>query len=234
MNRRNTLRFAAVAVLGLTLLPGTALAQQKPLKDQLAGTWTIVSNDNVAPDGTKRQLFGPNPKGLLILAANGQFAQIMVRADRANFKANNRLEGTAEENKAAVQGTTATFGTWSADEASKTLVVRIEGSMFPNPVGTEFETLLHGHRRSTADQQPGARLRWHIGDGLEAKHDTRQQVTRHSRIGSVWVRRSLFSNAFVYNQGEVGGGPVIDPCALAAEGCRVSPGQGPEPSSLIS
>ena len=118
MNRRNTLSLAAVAVLGLTLLPGTALAQQKPLKDQLAGTWTIVSNDNVAPDGTKRQLFGPNPKGLLILAANGQFAQIMVRADRSNFKANNRLEGTAEENKAAVQGTTATFGTWSADEAS--------------------------------------------------------------------------------------------------------------------
>jgi lipocalin-like protein len=137
MNRRNTLRLAAVAVLGLTLLPSTALAQQKPLKDQLAGTWTIVSNDNVAPDGTKRQLFGPNPKGVLILAANGQFAQIMVRADRPNFKANNRLEGTAEENKAAVQGTTATFGTWSADEASKTLVVRIEGSMFPNPVGTE-------------------------------------------------------------------------------------------------
>jgi hypothetical protein len=117
-DRRNTLSLAAVAVLGLTLLPGTALAQQKPLKDQLAGTWTIVSNDNVAPDGTKRQLFGPNPKGLLILAANGQFAQIMVRADRPNFKANNRLEGTAEENKAAVQGTTATFGTWSADEAS--------------------------------------------------------------------------------------------------------------------
>ena len=103
MNRRNTLSLAAVAVLGLTLLPGTALAQQKPLKDQLAGTWTIVSNDNVAPDGTKRQLFGPNPKGLLILAANGQFAQIMVRADRSNFKANNRLEGTAEENKAAVK-----------------------------------------------------------------------------------------------------------------------------------
>ena len=47
MNRRNTLSLAAVAVLGLTLLPGTALAQQKPLKDQLAGTWTIVSNDNV-------------------------------------------------------------------------------------------------------------------------------------------------------------------------------------------
>src|SRR5258705_11376422 len=110
MNRRYILRLSTATALGLVLLSGSALAQQKPLKDQLAGTWTIVSNDNVAPDGTKRQLFGPNPKGVLILAANGQFAQIMVRADRPNFKANNRLEGTAEENKAAVQGTTATFG----------------------------------------------------------------------------------------------------------------------------
>ena len=93
MNRRNTLSLAAVAVLGLTLLPGTALAQQKPLKDQLAGTWTIVSNDNVAPDGTKRQLFGPNPKGLLILAANGQFAQIMVRADRSQLQSEQSFGG---------------------------------------------------------------------------------------------------------------------------------------------
>jgi hypothetical protein len=137
MNPRNILNFAAVTVLGLILLPGSALAQQKPLKEQLAGTWTIVSNDNTAPDGTKRQLFGPNPKGILVLAPNGQYAQIMVRADRPNFKANNRLEGTPEENKAAVHGTTATFGTWSADEASKTLIVRNEGGMFPNQVGTE-------------------------------------------------------------------------------------------------
>ena len=227
MNRRNTLSLAAVAVLGLTLLPGTALAQQKPLKDQLAGTWTIVSNDNVAPDGTKRQLFGPNPKGLLILAANGQFAQIMVRADRSNFKANNRLEGTAEENKAAVQGTTATFGTWSADEASKTLVVRIEGSMFPNPVGTEFETLLHGHRRSTADQQPSARLRWHIGDGLEAKHNTRQQVTRHSRIGSVWSGGAFFRTPSFTIRGKWAAAQLLPPAGEQPNARRVSPGHGP-------
>jgi hypothetical protein len=36
-----------------------------------------------------------------------------------------------------VLGTTATFGTWSFDEASKTLIVRNEGGMFPNQVGTE-------------------------------------------------------------------------------------------------
>jgi hypothetical protein len=137
MNLRHILSLSAATGLGLALLPGSALAQQKSLKEQLAGTWTIVSNDNVAPDGTKRQLFGPNPKGILVLAANGQYAQIIVLPNRPNFKVNNRLEGTPEENKAAVLGTTATFGTWSFDEASKTLIVRNKGGMFPNQVGTE-------------------------------------------------------------------------------------------------
>src|SRR3981189_1226793 len=131
MNRRHILSLSLTTALGLAMLPGSDLAQQKPLKEQLAGTWTIISNDNVAPDGTKRQLFGPNPKGILVLAANGQYAQIIVLPNRPNLKVNNRLEGTPEENKASVQGTTAAFGTWSVDEASKTNTVRNEGGMFP-------------------------------------------------------------------------------------------------------
>jgi hypothetical protein len=127
----------AVTALGLAVLPGIAVGQQKSLKEQLAGTWRIVSNDNVAPNGTKRQLFGPDPKGVLFLAANGQYAQIIVRPDKPKFKVNNRLEGTPEENKAAVHGTTATFGTWSVDESNKMLIVRNEGGMFPNQAGTE-------------------------------------------------------------------------------------------------
>jgi len=137
MNRRHILSVSLITAVGFALLPSSALAQQKGLKEQLVGTWTIVSNDSVAPDGTKHQLFGANPKGILVIAANGQYAQIIVRPDTPKFKVNNRLEGTAEENKAAVHGTTATFGTWSFDEASKTLTVRYEGGMFPNQAGME-------------------------------------------------------------------------------------------------
>jgi Lipocalin-like domain len=137
MNRRHILSLSVITAAGLALLPGSALAQQKPLKEQMIGTWSILSNDSVATDGTKHQLFGANPKGILVIAPNGQYAQIIVRPDTPKFKANNRLQGTAEENKAAVQGTTATFGTWSFDEASKTLTVRYEGGMFPNQAGTE-------------------------------------------------------------------------------------------------
>ena len=55
---------------------------------------------------------------------------MMLLPDVPKFKANNRQQGTPEENTAAVRGTTATFGTWSIDEASKTITVRNVGGLF--------------------------------------------------------------------------------------------------------
>jgi hypothetical protein len=137
MNRRNILSVSAMTVAGLALLPGSAISQQKSLKEQLVGTWTLVSNDNVAPDGTKRQLFGANPKGLMILGADNNFALIQLNPSRPKFKGKTRLDGTAEENKAVVAGTTAIFGTWSVDEAGKTLNLRYVGNLYPNDEGIE-------------------------------------------------------------------------------------------------
>jgi hypothetical protein len=137
MNRPIALALFTAALLGSVLWAGTASAQQKSFKDQIAGAWILVSTDNTAPDGSKHQIWGANPKGMLILDASGRFSQIIVRSDRPKFKANNRMQGSPEENAAAVQGTTATFGSWSVNEADKTLTVRNEGSMFPNQVGTE-------------------------------------------------------------------------------------------------
>jgi len=137
MKRAHTLSLSVITALGLALLPGAAVAQQKSLKEQLTGTWTLVSIDQTDKDGKKQQLFGPNPKGIQVLDASGKYSQIILRSDMAKFKANSRLEGTADENKAALQGTTANFGTWSVDEAGKTLIVRYEGSLFPNQAATE-------------------------------------------------------------------------------------------------
>jgi len=138
MNRRTSLALGTTTLLSLAIaLSGTALAQQKSLKEQLVGSWIIVSNDGTAPDGKKDQPFGPNPKGILIFDANGQYSQTIVNSDVPKFKINNRLKGTPEENTAVVQGTTATFGTWSIDEASKTVTVRYVGGMFPNQAGTD-------------------------------------------------------------------------------------------------
>src|SRR5439155_22961536 len=39
MNRRSVFSLSAITLLGLTLVPGTALPQQNSLKEQLIGTW---------------------------------------------------------------------------------------------------------------------------------------------------------------------------------------------------
>ena len=67
---------------------------------------------------------------------------IIVNPDTPKFKVDNRLKGTPEENAAAVHGTTANFGTWMVDEASKTITVRNVGGMFPNSAGSDSKHIV--------------------------------------------------------------------------------------------
>jgi hypothetical protein len=52
------------------------------------------------------------------------------------------LDGTPEENKAAIAGAVAAFGTWSFDEATNTLVTSIEGNLFPNDEGRDQRRII--------------------------------------------------------------------------------------------
>jgi hypothetical protein len=139
MNRRSVLSIFAMTTLGLAMLPSSAVSQQKSLKDQLVGVWTLVSAEATAPDGTKRQDFGANPKGILILDAGGRYAVVQARPDRPKFKAGNnvRLDTPAAEFGEAARAFAANFGTWSVNEADKTLLRRYEAALIPNAEGSE-------------------------------------------------------------------------------------------------
>jgi hypothetical protein len=58
MNRRSIFTLFAISALGLAVLPSSVVAQQGALKQQLVGTWTLVSYDASAADGTRRQFSG--------------------------------------------------------------------------------------------------------------------------------------------------------------------------------
>ena len=147
MIRCKILRLCLLMWLGLGSLQGRALAQQESLREQLVGTWTYVSSTAKLPDGSP--LWGANPKSLLIFTDNGRFSWHVFRSDRPRFASNDRTNGTSEENKATMQGSLAYFGTYSVDEANKTLISRIEGSTFPNSEGEEQRRMII---RLTADE----------------------------------------------------------------------------------
>jgi hypothetical protein len=137
MNLRG-LSLCAIMAASLALVPGKVVAQQKTLKEQFVGTWILQSEETWAKDGTKTALLGANPKGILIFDAGGSFAQVQVRPDRPKFKSNNRLEGTPEENKAVLAGGIGQFGTWSVNDADKSLSLHMDGVVHnPNEEGTD-------------------------------------------------------------------------------------------------
>src|SRR5262245_15014184 len=107
MYRRKIISISAITALGLILLPGNTVAQQKSLKEQLAGTWTLASWEQVFKDGTKRQDFGTNPKGVAGFESNGHFFVMFARPDLPKVASNDRTKMTPQEAQAITVGSIA-------------------------------------------------------------------------------------------------------------------------------
>jgi hypothetical protein len=126
-----------VAALALALCANIASAQPaKSLKDQLVGTWDFVIAEIISADGKKTLPFGDHPKGQIIFTADGHFSQVHVSGGLPKIAGNNRLNGTDADNRAIVQGTLSFFGTYSVDEAKRTVTFNIAASTYPNAEGT--------------------------------------------------------------------------------------------------
>jgi Lipocalin-like domain len=127
-----------MTVLGLAFFSSIAIAQQNSLKEQLVGTWTLVSCESTSPNGAK-QPYCINPNGLLILDAGGRYAQVIAARSRSKLSSGNRAEVPAEQFKAAAMGMVANFGTWSVNDADKTMTSHYDGALFPNVEGADFK-----------------------------------------------------------------------------------------------
>jgi Lipocalin-like domain len=127
--------FAVISVL----LSGASNAQS--LKEQIVGTWTVVTQ-YIDRDGKRVEPFGSNPKGMVVYDANGRFILVLLRATLPKFVSNNRLTGTAEENKAIVQGSVAYFGRYSIDEKERKMNLHYDGSTYPNWDGEDQSRLI--------------------------------------------------------------------------------------------
>lgn len=104
-------------------------------REQLAGTWTLVSYEV----GVTHPM-GQDAVGLLIYGADGRMSLQIMRPDRPKFRSDGSKEGgyevgNAQETTSAFRGYIAYFGTYDVEEKERFVTHHIEGSLFPNWVG---------------------------------------------------------------------------------------------------
>ena len=139
MNRRTTLAMTTTAVLcwAVGLSASDSLAQQKPLKEQLVGTWTLVSSDQVRPDGSKLKQFGSNPKGINVFGANGRFFLMVASADNSRIATRDQNRTNSEEVGGLIAESIAYYGTYTVNEEVNVISLHLDASTFPNQIGTD-------------------------------------------------------------------------------------------------
>lgn len=143
---KKLIRFVVGIVIPAFIMAGgvanSAVAQEKALKEYLVGTWTLASIQGTRADGSKYDLFGARPTGIIIFDDSGHFSAQLMDSDLPKFKSNNRGQGTPDENKAIVQGNMAYFGTYSVVETDRTLNFHVMGSSFPNANGANQKRII--------------------------------------------------------------------------------------------
>lgn len=76
---------------------------------------------------------------MVIFGADGRYVQVNVSSSLPKFASGNRMTGTPDENKAVVQGSIAYFGTWTVDEASRTVIQTVEANTYAAHNGTDYK-----------------------------------------------------------------------------------------------
>jgi hypothetical protein len=126
-----------LAALAIATTAGAAAPSTPAPVPALAGTWTLSAADDLRPDGTRVEAYGPSPQGLLFLGEDGRYSLQIFRASRPKFAAGDKRRGTPEEFQAAVLGMSSHYGRYVVDAAQGTITFQIERASYPNWEGTE-------------------------------------------------------------------------------------------------
>ena len=121
---RRSINVLCLSATALVLLPTGVVAQQKSLKEQIQGPWSQASCNSTTAKGEKTAYCANNSRGIMILAGNGNYASTTIASGRKDANA---------------PGVTANFGTWSVNEADKTLTVHFVGALNPTIEGKDLK-----------------------------------------------------------------------------------------------
>ena len=103
MSRLGIVMSSVISLLGGTVLSSNATAQERTLRQQLIGLWDLISCSN------KQNPICSNPSGSVVYTVSGRYMVMLTEKGKPIALAN--------------------FGTWSVDEATKTLSYHVESAI---------------------------------------------------------------------------------------------------------
>jgi hypothetical protein len=110
-------------VAGLGLIASTGAFAQTDLKSQVAGVYSLASIYDQLSDGKKNDTWGPGVEGSAIFTGSGFFSVQIIAAKRHN---------NADQGPRDPIGPIVTYyGTYTVDDAEKTISYHIQRSSFP-------------------------------------------------------------------------------------------------------
>jgi hypothetical protein len=127
---------SAFLLIGLALSAASSCAQtESEIRDRLAGTWKLVSMEQIMNDGSTRPFpsFGKHAKGLLMYQSGGYMCADVANPDLPKWA--DPLHATPEEKMAAADGTFAYCGRYEIDVKQERIVHLPEVATDPGYVG---------------------------------------------------------------------------------------------------
>jgi hypothetical protein len=107
------------------------------VREKLVGSWRLVSWEWRDEAGDVSSPLGDDPVGQLMYDASGAVSAQLMRRKQSRFGSDDWRQATTDEKAAAWSGYFGYFGTYAIGENADTITHHIEGSWFPNLVGTK-------------------------------------------------------------------------------------------------
>jgi Lipocalin-like domain len=127
-----------LCVMSVAVLTSGVLAAASSVADKLVGSWKLISYE-VFTSATAEATFplGRDAVGRITYDASGRMSVQGMQPGRPRSDGIRQGQGTPEQMLAAYRGYLAYFGTYRVDEARGVVIHKVEGSLYPNNVGSE-------------------------------------------------------------------------------------------------
>ena len=124
-------------VMTIAVLTSAVLTAASSAADKLVGSWKLISYELFTSPGAEvRYPLGRDVVGRITYDSVGRMSVHIMQSGRPRSDGIFSSQGTPEQMIAAYRGYMAYFGTYTVDEARGVLIHKVEGSLYPNNVGT--------------------------------------------------------------------------------------------------